>query len=383
MNVRNVQYKSEERFSTPYVSTLGIQAYGKDNLYPQMLRRVVLSSPTGQGCLRRYTRFIEGNGLLDIGLSEKVIDRRGNSVDALLQLMCADLAMYGGLALHINYNIFGQIVEVNHVPFEMCRLEEADDMGRVNRIVVHPDWLGRQSRKGKTMQITRKTCDYLPIFNPRREVVMEQMDNVGGEELYRGQILYFGQGYNRYPISRADSVITEMSTDEGLANVKYRNVRNNFLPAGMLFTYRGADTQTDDLHRQNPDEFSEILKQFQGDSKACRILEVVLESNESKPEYMAFPTNNFDKEFTATEESVTARIYAAYGQENFYCIRTGKVGFSGDVTRDAFDVYNSEVNPEQRTIERILSRIFEHWYEPINADYSIEPLKYITNAVST
>lgn len=36
---------------------------------------------------------------------------------------------------------------------------------------------------------------------------------------------------NTYPVGKGDRVATEMSTDEGLSNVKYRNVRNNFFLA--------------------------------------------------------------------------------------------------------------------------------------------------------
>lgn len=43
---------------------------------------------------------------------------------------------------------------------------------------------------------------------------------------------------NTYPVGKGDRVATEMSTDEGLSNVKYRNVRNNFFPGAMVFTKR-------------------------------------------------------------------------------------------------------------------------------------------------
>lgn len=42
---------------------------------------------------------------------------------------------------------------------------------------------------------------------------------------------------------------------------------------------------------------------------------------------MNLNSTNYDKEFTVTDASVVERIYSAYGQEPWYCIRVGKVGF--------------------------------------------------------
>lgn len=97
---------------------------------------------------------------------------------------------------------------------------------------------------------------------------------------------------------------------------------------------------------------------------------------------MDISSKNYDKEFTVTDASVVERIYSAFGQEPWYCIRIGKVGFSGDILEDAFEYYNSIVSKQQRMIERAFQKIFEHWYESVNPsnDFSVQPLKYVRNA---
>ena len=111
-------------------------------------------------------------------------------------------------------------------------------------------------------------------------------------------------------------------------------------------------------------------------------MEVEIESEEEEPKFVPITTQNYDKEFTVTDASVVERIYSAYGQEPWYCIRIGKVGFSGDILEDAFEYYNSIVSKQQRLIERTFDRIFKYWYEIANPsnDYSVEPLKYVRNA---
>ena len=171
---------------------------------------------------------------------------------------------------HVNYNILGEIVEINYVPFENCRLYEEDENGYVSKIAIHPDWSGKKTRSGKPLRVDKAHIDFIDVFNPRKDVVLAQIEAAGGIEYYKGQILWVsGAGRNIYPRSRADRVVTEMSTDEGLSNVKYRNVRCNFLPAGMMITKKGTsrvDENGKEIKDDEDDGFSETLVQLQGDT---------------------------------------------------------------------------------------------------------------------
>lgn len=226
------------------------------------------------------------------------------------------------------------------------------------------------------------------MFNPRKEVVLAQIEAAGGIEYYKGQVLWVSMaGKQTYPTGKSDRVITEMSTDEGLSNVKYRNVRNNFFPGSIVFTKKGSnitfDADGNEVKGVDDDEgFTDALIQLQGDTNCGKIMEVTLESDEEKPEVVPLHSANYDKEFTVTDASVVERIYSAYGQEPWYCIRIGKVGFSGDILEDAFEYYNSIVSKQQRLIERTFDRIFSYWYEVANPtnDFSVQPLKYVRNA---
>lgn len=385
MRVKDLRKKSSKRIDTTYVSSLGIQTYGEDNLYPQVLNNIIAASSTGSGCVERLSDFIEGNGLRNIELSELVINRKGDTMDDLHTLICNDVAKFNGFAVHVNYNIFGQIVELQYVPFENCRLVEEDDNGYVSHIVLHPDWTGTKTRNGKILRVDKRNCDYINVFNPNREVVLAQIDAVGGIEYYNGQLLWVSMaGKNTYPTGKGDAVATEMSTDEGLSNVKYRNVRNNFLPAAMIITKRGSNLENySDRPSMQGDDFSDTLVQLQGDTNAGKLMEITLENDEEKPEVLHLNAQNYDKEFTVTDSSVIERIYSAFGQEAWYCIRIGKVGFSGDILEDAFEYYNSIVSKQQRLIERTFRAVFKHWHTPVADDFSVEPLRYIRNATTT
>lgn len=391
MKVYGLRKKTQDSFEVGYIQNENVQTYGEDNLYPQTLHKIIQSSPTGASCLERYATFIEGDGFNDLAFSEMAINQRGHTADDLHSQICQDLAEFGGFAIHVNYNALGQIAELNYIPFENCRLSAADDRGFVPFVVLNESWDKGHKRRGKNGAVKYqqvKECDYIYRFNPDPAIVMEQIQASGGIEFYKGQVLWYSTaGDTTYPIPRADRVATCMSTDEGLCNIQWRNVRCNFAPAGLLFTKKGQGGPFAPAGSERPsqsgaqNDFSDAITSVQGDTNTAKIVVVELESDDDKPVFEKLANANYDKEFTVTEESTTAKIYSAFQQEPWYCIKTGKVGFSGDILTDAFDYYSSIVSKEQRIIERTFDILMEHWGGPYaGIDHSVKPLRYISNA---
>ena len=383
MNVRTIK-KPKRRIDTSYISRFRMQAYGYDNLYPQNLAHITDASGTACLCLNRYARFIEGYGFYDNILALSKLNNKGDTADDVLRSVANDLARFGGFAMHINYNVLCQVSEVSHVPFEDCRLEETDDDGNVAHILIHPDWEQKKTRNGKRLMLSERNIERLNVFNPDPDIVRQQIENVGGIDAYRGQILWVSMnGKGTYPTPIYDAAITDISTDEGLGNVKMRNARNNFLVSCMLVTKKGF--QKVDENGNVVDEgkliSDEDFKNFQGDENTGKILMVELENDEDEPKVIGFPTRNFDKEFSVTDASVVERIYAQFHQELFHAIRIGKLGFSGQVMRDAYEYYAGEVTTEQRVIERAFKTILTNWKDQVlqNASVKLQPLKYISS----
>lgn len=389
MNANSV-LRAPKRFSVDYLSTLNIQTYGSDNLYPQRMYDLIQNSPTGGSCMERYMTFIEGNGLRNKEFSEYICNHKGETIDDVFSLIASDLAMYHGFALHVNYNMACEIVELQHIPFDQCRLEEEEEDGSLLYINVHPDWSGQQTRKGKKITVDKKHVKKVYTFNPIPNVVLSQIEASGGIENYNGQILWFSMdGKFKYPKPIYDKVVTNLSTDEGLDNVKYRNVRNGFMLAGMFVHKKGMSIEQYDengnlipsLDNNDDYDFSKSIDVFQGDMNCCSIMDVTINSDEEKPEFINVEGTNYDKKFDSTDQSVIERIYSAFSQECFYLIRAGKTGWSSNVIAEAYEYYNSYVTKQRRAISRALKKIFDRWFEVANQteDYEIEPLLYISN----
>lgn len=356
MNIKSLK-ATDKRVETRYDSRLDIQAYGHNNLYPQQALAVVMASPNGKQCLDRYAKFIEGDGLQDKVLADTVVNRYRQTMRDLHHLVSRDLAYFGGFALHLNYNTDGRIIEIQHEPFENCRLEECDDDGYISHIVTHMDWTGHSTRNGERIRVDETSVERIDIFAP--QYVLPQMEAVGGIAYYDGQIQWNSlSGWRRYPATKYDSVLTDLSTDEGLSNVRNRNVRNNFLPAGMIITKRGSQIEGETISDEG---YTGELVKFQGDTNALKLLEVEVDVTEEAPEFKTIEGLNTDKMYTATTESVIDNIYSAFNQEVFLSLRRGKVGFSGDLVRDAWDDYAAQVREEQSFISSAYAKIFAYW----------------------
>lgn len=395
MNIKNTK-KPETRIDVRYLSSLGIKTYGANNLYPQELHDIVSASSCGRTCLERRITYIEGNGLASQSLSDFVCNTGGETVDDVHSLLSADCGEYEGIAIHVNYNIAGNIVSLAQMPFECVRLEEEDEQGIISHVIFHPDWRGKKTRNGKSVKVDKQSIEIFPVFNPDPAIVQAQIIAAGGIEFYKGQVLYISRaGRLRYPIPAYDTVLTDMSTDEGLSNVSNRNVRNNFLAGGILWVKRGQmrplppegsdvfdgkDQPENNGDNGDFDEFIESIESLQGDTNSCKIAVCEGEVDEEKPEFISFAPKNFDKEFDSTNKSVVEKIYAAFNQEMFARLRTGSIGFSGDLANDVKKEYCEQVTKYQRMLTRAYNLIFSHW-EPDDLlpfsgpdDIKIEPL---------
>ena len=378
MNVKNTKIP-QPRFVTAYNGRYRMKMYGSDNLYPQHVQRITEASGTASLCLSRYTKFVEGNGFRGDAFANYMANDE-ETFDDVLKQIASDVCHFGGFALHVNYNVLGEVTDMRHVPFENCRLSEPDDRGYVADILVHEDWTGEKTVNGRKVTITEEHIEKFPVFDSRKEIVFAQIQAAGGIDGYTGQILWCSiDGKNTYPTPIYDAAITDISTDEGIGNVKYRSTRNNFLIPCMMVTKKGVPN-VENGREQHMIE-AEDLRDFQGDENTGKIMLVELENDEDEPKIVEFPTKNFDKDFEVTDASTVERIYAQFHQELFYAIRIGKLGFSGTVMKDAYEYYAGEVTNEQRFIERGIRKVLSVWHDEIlrNADCSIEPMRYINS----
>lgn len=347
----------------------GIQTYGENNSFPQQVQNIVLGSGTGFSCINVLTKFLKGRGFKDPALYDLVINRKGQTMDNLLYQVAIDYAMFGGFYLHVNYNANFKISEINWVPFENARLGEPDESGKPKFIALHWDW-GRQFQQIKQWKAT--DIHKINLFNPKPEIIQGEVEIAGGWDNYRGQIYYFFSNMaGNYPVPSYFPALTDMSTEQGVANLSYRNARNNFLPAGMLI-----DIINEDQNKNQKSETEADLLAYQGDEEACKIIYTSVSSKEEIPEFIEFRSENYDKEFSVTDESCRSRIGRAFNQPPI--LRAEDVGsnFGADALQNAYNYYNSVTDVDRANIEQAFKEIFTYWGQFEYTDFSILRLTY-------
>lgn len=366
--------KSEKSVFTANDSYLGIQDYGEGNTFPQKVMQIVSASGTGTACLDIYTKFICGLGLADPFLRDMQVNIHRQTLDGVIGEAGKDLAWFNGFALHVNYNANGDIRSVSHVPFEHCRFEAVNrESKHVRKIAVHPDWAHQYSG---VLPFQKDDIVFFDIYDPRPEVVFRQVEQAGGWDAYRGQILYYsGDGPLVYPAPRYMAVLTDMRTEQAVSNILARNACSGFLTGGMLIEY---------LTREQDDEqLSSLQKQmmeFQGDEKVGKILCAQVSTKDEKPEFVPFSGQNYDKEFTSTIGIVQENIGRAFEQPPILRAKDVGANFGADLVKNAYHFYNAITENERAVLSDIFTQIFRHWWIELADDISfrIQPLVFGT-----
>ena len=287
----------------------------------------------------------------------------------MLKLIADDFAIFNGFAIHINYNANYKITQLQHIPFETVRLGSLNDLGQYHTVSLHWDW-GR--RMSQLKRWSKEDIEVIDIFNHSAQTIEEQVVKAGGWSLYKGQVYYYsGNRANNYPLPIFDSRLTDMSTEDGLSNISYRNTRNNFLLSGMLI-----DINNDDESEEQENETEKNLLEFQGDEEAVKVMYVKVKSKEDIPHFIKFSGQNYDKEYTVTHDNVGDDIGRVFNQPPI--LRAEDVGsnFGADALRNAYDYYNSVTEVERLQVERVFAQLFKHWNGVLFEDFSIVPLSY-------
>lgn len=370
--VKATANKVEKRVYNAENKALDIINYDFDNHYPQRVRDIVNDSGTAKTCLRLYSRFVMGGGVKDKDFYKARINRFGLTVDKFLRKLIDAKGHFDGVAVHINFNANGKPTEANLIPFEYCRLIPEESKENAGKIAVYSDW-GQQKKKS----IKKTDIQYINRFN--LSTVLQEIEEAGSIEEYKGQIYYWTPCGLEYPLAPFDAVLEDMITEAQLKRFKNRTATTNFLASHILITGKAEtiiDENGDEVSKDNT--LADNLSQFQGSDEAAKILWLERENNEENIELQKVDIQDYDGLYQYTEDSSRDNIIKSFLIPPVLLVRTsGSLGTSKEIS-DATEYYNSITADDRLQIEEILQDIFASWHETINpsGDYSIIPLKY-------
>ncbi|MGV3561568.1 hypothetical protein [Larkinella arboricola] len=352
----------------------GFLQFGEANLFPQKLLEIAEESVTAGACLDVIAEFIEGNGFNDERLADTVMHRSGLTADDILSETAFNAGTFRVISLHVGYNGLGQISSVKPVNPEMVRLGLPDDLNNITYAGIFP-YLDSPLHKNKKDFHTK-----LNLFDPRPEVVLEQMAIAGGIDKYFGQLVYMPVGRRRgtyYVVPEWYRAILDMQTERKLSVLDYKNGVSGFDVSGIFFA---LESEEGDEDGSGNDLVSQIEK-HQGAENASSVMVYTAKNKEELDAAKFVPTTGADlaNRYVSTNDRVPLRIARSFmvANELVNIRRQGGLMYSPEEYRFAAQLMQGRVNRTQRKIEQLFARIFAHWHEPLPfQDFTIENLNY-------
>lgn len=306
-----------------------------DNLYPNKIKAIAERSGSTKTAIGTLSSFISGEGF---GETENKIEVNsdGQTLWDILRFVTGTRAMFDGVCLHFNFNLLGEITEINEINFESLRL--TPDM---KYIIQNHDWRTYQKRK----------CEVFPIFDP--EKVLEQIQEAGDIDNYKGQVLYWTpRKQDVYCLCRFDSVLDDAQFEAESKIYKLSCIQNDFAIGGLIKYPYQLDTteQIQDLKVK--------VKESKGSRNAGKnwLLPVSNELMNSRM-FEQMSRNNIDGLFTNQNKEAKHNIYAAFQQPPILNGIATQGMFNQENFKDAFDYYNSYVETDRKEIEKLINEI--------------------------
>jgi len=361
-----------KRISLKPNKTEGIINYDVDNAYPQRVIDIINSSGTATLCTEILSKFIYGGGFASESLAKLKLNKQGVTANKLLFKVCQTRAKLKGLALHVNYNALYKVSSISFVPFQDVRFTDDDEKNEHrNMLAVYDDW-----QKVKRSKIYQKDIDYIHFYNPKPDVIQRQVEEVGGWQNYKGQILYYTPEGIKYPLAPSDAVLEDVQTDAHAKTFKNRNITTNFMASYIVRTgmFEGE---------QEREEFIESLTNFQGQDNALKMMLMEEEDFGADAESASFKLEKVDiqdieKLYEYTEESVRNNIIRNYLIPPTLLVATaGKLGTSTEI-QDATAFYNGVTEDLRSTTSEIFQELLSNSVFQVEDDFDIKPVKAST-----
>lgn len=332
--------------------------YGKDNLYPNELMKLLDSSAIHGAIVQAKAMMVAGAGLvlnkLDVEASKKLLDEmepnqavrirklleNPNSTETLHELVykiALDWQIFGAISLEITWSRdFSEIARVKHIPVMRVRSGKMCE-GDVEEYFYSRDWYKVRQRGFEPVK--------LPAFSRSNKEEAVQLLYVRNE---RPDLDYYGS-----PMYNA--AIGWIKVDSQMALFHANNITNGFSPSFVAKFYNPPPTP-------EAQQFivSNLKKQFAGAENAGKAIVLFSDGKENAPDIDPIAVANLDKQFLALGEQVVQQIISGHRVTSPMLLGIalpGKLGYNNEL-ENSYKIFQSTViTPDQLVIEKVLNKI--------------------------
>lgn len=308
-----------------------VVSWGIDNNLPKLYANCVDNSATLGAAVGQSVTYVLGDGLeINAGAWQKEINRRGETMQDLVNHIVLDYFTYGNFAIQVIYNKLGVPVELYALDVARCRLN-----GDKNKVYY--------SKKNWTKYQTK--ADVYDRFG------YAEIDNEKPTQIYFYNSTGIRSVYNKPQWASAiDDVLTEV---EG-SKFSLSSVVNSFA-ARYILNIPNTDNLTDEQKKAIEEA---IKNKFTGVDASNFLLYFTNDEGKSI-DIKKIEANQDPKLFQEIRNGARENIFIALRISSLLCgLGNEKTGFSTDEYRDSYKLYDRTVaEPIRHIIERSLEKV--------------------------
>lgn len=306
--------------------------WGRDNLQPNRTLNAISNSPTSSGASASYSDFIEGQGFIEHG--DTIVNREGQTLNDILEFASIQRSIFGGFSVHFNYNLLGQINEIQMVKMHMVRV------GKERKTVIIQDWDLRQG----TFQDTE-----FPIHGTAK--LADLVEAAGGFSKFKGTVYYKPGNMDLYPSLFSDSAILSFEFEKDVQLTSLSFIKNGMKSSGVLKLPSQTNGSDDDIKDQ--EELAKLHEPGTAGSIISLNMPLNAEGDFSNTNlFESFDLPSIDKMFINQVKTAKDFILSAYNMPEILLGISSKGMFNDANFSEAFTYFNGKTQKPRGKMER-------------------------------
>lgn len=346
---------------------------GEENDYPDRIAQTIPLSVTGKQCVKLFKQFLTGRGFGDAANKEFVNKKKRTTLLRFFSDYNTEYSEQGGVFVHVQYLITGEMDRVEILPFASVRKGKKDDKQYTGRFAV--------SKLGTFDKAKAKDLIWCYAFNPEPTIVQAQIKKEGGINKYPGQVFYFNPSRMDYPLAHIHPCLNDADSEFRASVFKNKSLRKGFFGKNILITPPrvNPDWNFADPATLSPEQLVSLRKQREAVEQTTEAMQsfVGVENHEGflwlEMEYdgdeiekaiknIEVKTNIDDKLFAHTETSVAKNLRKAFNNVPAVLVDTSEnsalFSDSAAMLREAKIYYNDQVENDRDLILESLEELF-------------------------
>lgn len=303
-------------------------AFGNDNHYFEYLYKLYEKTPTLKSIIMGTNDYVCGRGaVINVSRFQEKVNRKGDTINDLIQKISLDRLIYGGFAIEVIRNIGGDVAELNHIPFSKLRSNED------NTIFYYSDDWNKSYGRVKTI--------VLPKFD---------VDDKNAKSVF-----YFKDNITTttYPLPMWSASVVSAEIEQAINEYHLNTINNGFLGSYIFNLNNGIPDDEIKTEIENS-----INEKFSGYQNAGRILISFNESEDKKTTIERLDAEDTGERYKTLAERSREQLFIAFRATPILFGMVVNTGFNTDEYSNSYKLFNEVVvKPMQNDIVRSFNKI--------------------------